>query len=194
MKAAVADVEKFMRAAGQETPSGPCMTETAKLYFGDPALAGYAAVGIPVMGGLVGEEMRELAEAWANRDDVGLLDGAIDTIWTIIAGLRALGFPITEGWIEVALSNHAKIDPDTGVCLRRADGKILKPEGWQPPNLRRVMNEHGLNALKAMLGSGSLGEFGDVCVRSEPYDEDRADLIGHNGNEGLHYEEDACKE
>jgi predicted HAD superfamily Cof-like phosphohydrolase len=29
----------------------------------------------------------------------------------------------------------AKVDPVTGKVIRRADGKILKPEGWTPPQL-----------------------------------------------------------
>jgi hypothetical protein len=33
----------------------------------------------------------------------------------------------------------AKIDAGTGVVLRREDGKILKPEGWQPPNLKQYL-------------------------------------------------------
>ena len=163
MKSAIEDVEKFMRAAGQETPDWPQMNETAKLYFGEPFVGGQGVArfvgreqddegdqvgpSFHVIGGLVGEEMRELAEAWAKQDDVGVLDGALDTIWTIIAGLRALGFPINAGWIEVALSNHAKIDPSTGVCLKRSDGKILKPLGWAPPDLRGVLRDHGMRAL-----------------------------------------------
>ena len=144
MKGAVADVEKFMRACGQETPDVPQMTKTAELYFGDPMNASPNDLDFC---GLVGEEVRELFSAWAKRDDVEVLDGALDTIWTIIAGLRALGFPIVLGWEEVAASNHAKIDPDTGEVLRREDGKILKPLDWQPPDLRRVLDKHGMEAL-----------------------------------------------
>jgi predicted HAD superfamily Cof-like phosphohydrolase len=33
----------------------------------------------------------------------------------------------------------AKIDPTTGKVLRREDGKILKPEGWQPPSLKQYL-------------------------------------------------------
>jgi predicted HAD superfamily Cof-like phosphohydrolase len=32
-------------------------------------------------------------------------------------------------------TNFAKIDPATGKVRKREDGKVLKPEGWQPPNL-----------------------------------------------------------
>ena len=156
MKTAVEDVEKFMRAAGQETPDVPSMTETAKLYFGDPedGCKRHPSTGFAMPGGLVGEEISEMAEAWAKGDDVGVLDGGLDAIWTIIAGLRALGFPIVLGWEEVAMSNHAKIDPLTGMCIRReGDGKILKPEGWKPPNLRAVLNGHAYDAIRVKFGN-----------------------------------------
>jgi hypothetical protein len=32
-------------------------------------------------------------------------------------------------------SNESKIDLDTGKVRKREDGKVLKPEGWKPPNL-----------------------------------------------------------
>jgi predicted HAD superfamily Cof-like phosphohydrolase len=42
----------------------------------------------------------------------------------------------------VVISNLRKIDPATGKIERREDGKILKPEGWRPPNLARLLGEH----------------------------------------------------
>jgi len=32
-------------------------------------------------------------------------------------------------------TNFAKIDPATGRVNKREDGKVLKPEGWTPPEL-----------------------------------------------------------
>merc|ERR1719499_210507 len=37
----------------------------------------------------------------------------------------------------VHAANMAKIDPRTGKCIKRADGKIMKPAGWQPPNIKQ---------------------------------------------------------
>ena len=42
-----------------------------------------------------------------------------------------------KAWNEVIATNIAKIDSKTGKVKKRADGKILKPEGWQPPNLSK---------------------------------------------------------
>ena len=38
-------------------------------------------------------------------------------------------------------TNFAKIDPDTGKVRKREDGKVLKPEGWQPPNLKPFLEK-----------------------------------------------------
>lgn len=32
-------------------------------------------------------------------------------------------------------ANMAKRDPTTGKFIHREDGKIIKPEGWQPPDI-----------------------------------------------------------
>ena len=41
-------------------------------------------------------------------------------------------------WDEVARSNLAKISPD-GKVHKRGDGKVLKPEGWTPPNIKDII-------------------------------------------------------
>ena len=41
-------------------------------------------------------------------------------------------------------ANPQWIDPETGKVRKREDGKVLKPEGWTPPNLEpftRMPNE-----------------------------------------------------
>jgi predicted HAD superfamily Cof-like phosphohydrolase len=42
-------------------------------------------------------------------------------------------------WNEVMRTNFAKIDPDTGHVRKRGDGKILKPQGWEPPELGKFV-------------------------------------------------------
>ena len=49
--------------------------------------------------------------------------------------LHSLGVDPEGAWKEVMRSNFDKIDPDTGLVKKREDGKVLKPEGWQPPHL-----------------------------------------------------------
>lgn len=69
-----------------------------------------------------------------------LADGAIDTIYVTFGLLNALGMPIEQLFNEVQTTNMAK--GVNGKVLRRSDGKIMKPEGWRPPNLRAIIERH----------------------------------------------------
>lgn len=41
---------------------------------------------------------------------------------------------------EVHLANMRKLGPD-GLPIKREDGKVMKPEGWKPPDIQRVLDE-----------------------------------------------------
>lgn len=88
---------------------------------------------------LIEEEYGELKEAVAANDRIEQLDALIDILVVTIGAIRAGGFDGIGAWNEVMQTNFAKIDPDTGKVRKRADGKILKPEGWQAPNLKEFV-------------------------------------------------------
>jgi predicted HAD superfamily Cof-like phosphohydrolase len=49
-------------------------------------------------------------------------------------------------WAAVQCANEAKaIEQPDGrrKVVRREDGKILKPEGWTPPDIEGVLRQHG---------------------------------------------------
>ena len=50
--------------------------------------------------------------------------------------------PQQDVWNEVARSNLAKIDDETGKVLKRVDGKVLKPEGWTPPDIKSILDNN----------------------------------------------------
>ncbi len=85
---------------------------------------------------LIREEYKELFDAVDNQDEVEELDACLDLIWVIVGYMHSRGWDIEGGWDEVARSNMAKLDPLTGKAIHRADGKVIKPEGWTPPDLR----------------------------------------------------------
>lgn len=89
---------------------------------------------------LIDEEFSELASASEASDEVEEFDAVLDLIVVLIGYGLSRGWPMNEGWAEVIRSNMAKIDPKTGMVLRRADGKILKPEGWTPPDLSSLLD------------------------------------------------------
>ena len=88
---------------------------------------------------LIREEFQELQDA---KTHVEVFDALLDLIVVCIGAGHSAGYPMEAGWDAVVISNLRKIDPATGQVLRREDGKILKPEGWRPPNLSRLLGEH----------------------------------------------------
>lgn len=69
-----------------------------------------------------------------------VIDGCADVIVVAIGMMLALGVDPAKAYAEVMRSNHSKLQPD-GTALHRADGKILKPATYSPPDLKRVVRE-----------------------------------------------------
>lgn len=85
---------------------------------------------------LIEEEYNdEFKTALANGDRVEQLDALIDILVVTIGAIHSAGFNAQGAWQEVMSTNFAKIDAETGKVRKREDGKVLKPEGWRPPNL-----------------------------------------------------------
>lgn len=120
------DVSVFLTACGQEYPKtpDPKVSDLAELYKK-----------------LIKEEVEEFWEAEAVSDDVEQLDACFDMMWVIVGYMKARGWDCDAAWDEGAKSNLAKIDRNTGMVLRREDGKILKPDGWTPPNFSKFVSK-----------------------------------------------------
>ena len=111
------DQEKFMRACDQSI-DGP-IGSLFDMYCA-----------------LIEEEHKELVAALAANDDVEALDALIDILVVTIGAIHSAGFDAEGAWKEVMQTNFAKIDHETGKVRKREDGKVLKPLGWEPPNLK----------------------------------------------------------
>lgn len=81
---------------------------------------------------LIKEEVQELEDSRTRTDD---LDALIDILVVTIGAIHSAGFNGEAAWHEVMRTNFAKVDPVTGKIRKRDDGKILKPDGWTPPDL-----------------------------------------------------------
>lgn len=110
------DQRKFMRACGQTVDR-----------FDDAQFHLYCD--------LIAEEHKELQAALQANNDVEALDALIDIIVVTVGAIHSLGADGKGAWKEVMRSNFAKVDAKTGKVRRREDGKILKPDDWQPPKL-----------------------------------------------------------
>ena len=118
------DVAVFLKAVGQEIPSVPQQTVSAQAQL---------------YKNLIEEEVEEFWEASTASDDVEEIDACFDMMWVIIGYMKSRGWDCEAIWDEGAKSNLSKIDPVTGKVIRREDGKILKPEGWKPPDFTKFV-------------------------------------------------------
>jgi len=112
------DQEKFMKACGQ-TVGGEFNKDQFNLYVS-----------------LIEEEANELADAIRAHDQLETLDALVDILVVTIGAIHSMGSDAEGAWKEVMMTNFAKIDKETGLVRKREDGKVLKPTGWVPPNLK----------------------------------------------------------
>jgi predicted HAD superfamily Cof-like phosphohydrolase len=116
------DQEKFMRACDQSVEG--INVNQFKLYLK-----------------LINEESQELIDAVTNNDGVETLDALVDILVVTIGAIHSLGGDAEGAWKEVMKTNFAKIDHETGKVRKREDGKVLKPQGWTPPELEPFLTK-----------------------------------------------------
>jgi predicted HAD superfamily Cof-like phosphohydrolase len=85
---------------------------------------------------LIEEEYKELIAAENKSDMLEQLDALIDILVVTIGAIHSMGADGEGAWKEVMKTNFAKIDSETGKVRKREDGKVLKPVGWTPPDLK----------------------------------------------------------
>lgn len=66
------------------------------------------------------------------------IDGLCDLLYVTFGTAVAMGIDLDPFFEEVHRANMAKLDGP-----KREDGKQLKPEGWQPPNHRAILEGLG---------------------------------------------------
>lgn len=112
---------------------------------------------------LMVEELAETIRAIANGELEEYADGLADLVYVAIGSAVQCGIPMPAVWAEVQRANvekfpqceacggcgyladcdePAKCEPCKGIgrrVLRDSGGKILKPEGWEPPDIAAVL-------------------------------------------------------
>lgn len=116
------DQEKFMRACDQQVDNADALQYGMYLK-------------------LIDEEYKELQEAVEANDQLEQLDALIDILVVTIGAIHSAGFDAEGAWKEVMKTNFAKIDSETGKVRKREDGKVLKPLGWTPPDLKPFLKK-----------------------------------------------------
>lgn len=92
---------------------------------------------------LILEEVNELDNAVCTYDLVETADALADLLYVTYGYAITLGIDIDAVFAAVHTSNMAKAPG--GVVIRREDGKVLKPEGWEPPTeaIRAILVKDG---------------------------------------------------
>ena len=90
---------------------------------------------------LIDEEVGELHQAVLAKDEVEQLDALVDILVVTIGAIHSAGFDAEGAWKEVMQTNFNKIDKKTGKVIKREDGKVLKPDGWTPPDLKDFLEK-----------------------------------------------------
>ena len=116
------DVKDFQIAVGQnvgETPAFPNGPERALRMR------------------LLEEEFNEYQQGEYNNDLENIAKELADIIYIVCGTAVSYGIPLDKVFYAVHASNMAKLVD--GKPIRRDDGKILKPEGWTPPDIKKVL-------------------------------------------------------
>ena len=101
---------------------------------------------------LIAEEADEVCAALRHRNFEGVIDGLCDLIYVALGTAVACGVDLEPFFDEVHRSNMAKFGGPI-----RDDGKILKPEGWEPPRIAEL--------LRALFDAGKIDVVGGLRLR-----------------------------
>lgn len=152
MKDAISDVAMFHEVFGLPIADQPTKPDRAQMMLRLD---------------LLDEEFCEYRRAALVGNITEVADALADIIYVAIGTALVYGIPLEEVWDAVQMSNLNKagscepcegygVDESNQPCedcggngflvQRRQDGKILKPEGWKPPNIEAILaraSQHG---------------------------------------------------
>jgi predicted HAD superfamily Cof-like phosphohydrolase len=90
------------------------------------------------------EELDEFQASMEYGDTAGAFDALIDLVYVAMGTAHLLGFPWQEGWDLVQAANMAKERATSETASERGGTwDIVKPEGWQPPDIEGLLQKHG---------------------------------------------------
>jgi predicted HAD superfamily Cof-like phosphohydrolase len=92
------------------------------------------------------EELDEFMVGWTEDDIEQMADALVDLVYVAMGTAHFLGLPWEALWAEVQRANMKKVratGDDDPLSKRHTRFDVVKPEGWRPPDLRRILNEFG---------------------------------------------------
>lgn len=97
------------------------------------------AADLDLHGRLLAEEVSEFLIAVKERDPVEVLDAIGDILYVAYGAALDAGLDADAAFQRIHESNMAKLGPD-GKPIKDHLGKVQKPDGWQPPDLKDLVH------------------------------------------------------
>lgn len=116
------DVKEFQTAVGQNVGQAPAFPDNSERALRMRLLE---------------EEFDEYNEGEYHNDLENIAKELADIIYIVCGTAVSYGIPLDKVFDEVHRSNMAKLVD--GKPIRRDDGKILKPEGWTAPDIKKIL-------------------------------------------------------
>ena len=86
--------------------------------------------------------IRSLEKDSFSIDRVAVTDSITDQDYINSGTGVWLNLPLEKSFQAVHTNNLTKVDPITGKVLKRADGKVIKPDSYVPVDLHTVVEQH----------------------------------------------------
>lgn len=120
-------VGNFRRRFGLDTEKLPQVPDTEQFLF---------------RYGHIMEEMTELLQAYRAKRIADMADALADILYVVYGTAHECGIPIDAVFDEVHRANMEKVRATDESGKRGSKFDVVKPEGWQPPDLHRVIAEY----------------------------------------------------
>lgn len=97
----------------------------------------------------LGEELSETIDAYDEGNLAKVADGLVDLVYVAIGTAELMGLPWEKLWNEVHGANMKKERAErAGDSKRGSTFDVIKPEGWMPPNLEKILSYYGQGKMK----------------------------------------------
>ena len=92
------------------------------------------------------EELDEFIEGRDEQNDAKMADALIDLAYVVFGTAQMLGYPWHHLWGEVQRANMTKERATKETASERGgEWDVIKPPGWKPPNIEKVLRDHGFD-------------------------------------------------
>ncbi len=111
---------------------------------GEPGIVGMPADLFEFRLKFLKEELQEFEDAMLGGYEDFAFDALLDLVYVAMGTAHLLGFPWQEGWDLVQAANMAKERAiRSEQSARGSTWDVVKPEGWQPPDIKGLLISHG---------------------------------------------------